>query len=775
MEKYLFSLLAVACALFYAPTVNAVGTAPFTLTAKQQMDEKNRYKFNVELNATLVDGIIDKTVDAENGKTVKDIMTYIIVVDDATKTRLQKATSIDVGRNNYYNGHSYFNNFWTESTGNNAQARLGENQYVPSGLWFHRFDQSELPSTSEMPALVWHNIYPTVAEKGKLCTYDYNSYTEITDTDYNFTAYLTCADKWDENTIYFPQWDLLEFQPDEASTKLVAPVTAISLGTPYLQKSDFKKEYYTFPAIKQPDGGRLSNLYKEDVTDWIPDPADPDSWKYIEVVTNYAGDHNETEGPKDDDPVYLDYYNESVAPITIDPLNVADEVLENWSVQYDISIIPAGGTFDPTKIDSRHKASLIGNWTQEAGKIDPQVENKINVYDLDLSSLKTMKSLDGRHTDYIDGRSSQISFEARLCLSYSRKSGGDYSSNTYYLDNEPKTNTLTINFPSPTATQRERVAFSKYKAQYYDEPVKGQGGTLQTLDYLAHAVVGFDINGYSGIDLYPYIAFDAQQKLFYCDKHFGVYREPHNETSHPGCQIEGDHDPLNTDDPGNWWKLSFAGTRAANGGHPVGSLWDSSVTDIVPALRCPADDYGEAIDYVDFKEYIDGSSTSKEEPRFNWSRIAARSGYLPIHINPVKRYSAESFETDNTLNGAPEITAKFAVLFPLVTTIGYDSTNLMPVAKVTDESMTRAADGRVSPIRDYYFNIGDIDMIALPAETKIDLSDSQITGVEEIVVDHTNFSDETEYYNLQGIRVAHPANGQIYIVRQGGKTMKVLY
>lgn len=316
--------------------------------------------------------------------------------------------------------------------------------------------------------------------------------------------------------------------------------------------------------------------------------------------------------------------------------------------------------------------------------------------------------------------------------------------------------------------QREQVAFSKYKAQYYDEPVKGEPGTIQTLDYLAHAVVGFDINGYSGIDLYPYIAFDAQQKLYYCDEHSGIYSEPHNKNSHPDCQTEGDNAP------NNWWKLSFAGTRAANGGHPVGSGWDSSVTDIVPNLKCPADDDGDAIDYVDYQNYIDGNSTTKEDPRFNWSRIAARSGYLPIHINPVKRYTADSFETDNTLNGAQAITAKFAVVFPLLTTSRiYDGgTSLMPVAKATNENQTRNAEERMSPSRT---DLHDICMIALPADKTIDFSNSQITGVEEIVVDHTNFSDETEYYNLQGIRVAHPANGQIYIVRQGGKTMKVLY
>lgn len=768
-------MTATVVLLEYTPAVSAAGTTPFSLTAKQQMDEQNRYKFNVELNAAPDEELISRTIDTGTGKTVKDVMTYIIVVDEATKTSLEKATSIDIGGRNYDNSHYDFKNFWKKSNGSDDQARLGENRYVQSGMWFHRIDQSELPSTHAMPRLVWHNVYPTAAESGKLYNYD-GAYNEITNTGYKFTVYITCADKWGDNETYFPSWDLMDFGPGEASTGVVAPVTAISLGTPYLQKSDFKKEYATFSAIYKPDGGRLSNLYDKTETEWeYVYNEDLGYSEYVEV-TRQAGEHNEKDGPKEDDPVHFDSYNESVAPVTIDALMVSDEVLEHWSVMYDISIIPAGTTFDPENIDDRHKTAAIGNNAYGDGNINPQTENKVNVYDLDLSSLKTMMSLDGRHSNYIDGCSSQITFEARLNLQYSRKRGDDYGSNIYYIDNEPKTNTLKLNYPSPVVAQRKQIAFAKYKAQYYDEPVKGEGGTLQTLDYLAHAVVGFDINGYRDIDLYPYIAFDAQQKLYYCDKHFGVYREPHNATSHPGCQTDGSNNILSVNDPNNWWKLNFAGTRAANGGHPVDSQWHSSVTDIVPALACPADDNGDAIDYIDYNDYIDGIPTYDTEPRFNWSRIAARSGYLPLHINPVKRFSVESFETDNTLDNAPDVTAKFAVVFPLVSTIDAEGYNqCMPVALANDGTPGRNADGRVSPDRDPYFNIGDVDMIALPAETKIDFTDSQMTGVDEIVIDHTGFKGETEYYNLQGIRVTHPAKGQIYIVRHGGKSMKVLY
>jgi len=34
---------------------------------------------------------------------------------------------------------------------------------------------------------------------------------------------------------------------------------------------------------------------------------------------------------------------------------------------------------------------------------------------------------------------------------------------------------------------------------------------------------------------------------------------------------------------------------------------------------------------------------------------------------------------------------------------------------------------------------------------------------------------EAEYYNMQGLRVAQPEAGQLYIKRQGGKAVKVRF
>ena len=52
--------------------------------------------------------------------------------------------------------------------------------------------------------------------------------------------------------------------------------------------------------------------------------------------------------------------------------------------------------------------------------------------------------------------------------------------------------------------------------------------------------------------------------------------------------------------------------------------------------------------------------------------------------------------------------------------------------------------------------------------------DQETTGVESVAADMTGNGD-AEYFNLQGVRVAAPEKGCIYIVRQGNKVAKVRF
>ena len=49
-----------------------------------------------------------------------------------------------------------------------------------------------------------------------------------------------------------------------------------------------------------------------------------------------------------------------------------------------------------------------------------------------------------------------------------------------------------------------------------------------------------------------------------------------------------------------------------------------------------------------------------------------------------------------------------------------------------------------------------------------------LAGVNDVIVDQPADAP-VEYYNLQGIRVANPAQGQIYIQRQGNTATKIRF
>lgn len=54
----------------------------------------------------------------------------------------------------------------------------------------------------------------------------------------------------------------------------------------------------------------------------------------------------------------------------------------------------------------------------------------------------------------------------------------------------------------------------------------------------------------------------------------------------------------------------------------------------------------------------------------------------------------------------------------------------------------------------------------------VESTPSTTTGIEDVTVDG---NAEAEYFNLQGLRVAQPEAGQLYIKRQGGKAVKVRF
>lgn len=76
--------------------------------------------------------------------------------------------------------------------------------------------------------------------------------------------------------------------------------------------------------------------------------------------------------------------------------------------------------------------------------------------------------------------------------------------------------------------------------------------------------------------------------------------------------------------------------------------------------------------------------------------------------------------------------------------------------------------GVATPIVTVRATLNGTELFSKTAEAK----DITTTGIEDVTVDG---SAEAEYYNLQGLRVAQPEAGQLYIKRQGGKAVKVRF
>lgn len=62
--------------------------------------------------------------------------------------------------------------------------------------------------------------------------------------------------------------------------------------------------------------------------------------------------------------------------------------------------------------------------------------------------------------------------------------------------------------------------------------------------------------------------------------------------------------------------------------------------------------------------------------------------------------------------------------------------------------------------------------VTVPANSYVVIGSTKVAAVEGIETDAD--AGQPQYFNLQGIRVANPASGEMYIVRQGGKTYKAI-
>ncbi len=93
-----------------------------------------------------------------------------------------------------------------------------------------------------------------------------------------------------------------------------------------------------------------------------------------------------------------------------------------------------------------------------------------------------------------------------------------------------------------------------------------------------------------------------------------------------------------------------------------------------------------------------------------------------------------------------------------------NSTVFTKEKKATHESLK----GIATPAVTVRATLNGTELFSKAAEAK----DITTTGIEDVTVE---VEGEAEYYNMQGLRVAQPEAGQLYIKRQGGKAVKVRF
>lgn len=138
-------------------------------------------------------------------------------------------------------------------------------------------------------------------------------------------------------------------------------------------------------------------------------------------------------------------------------------------------------------------------------------------------------------------------------------------------------------------------------------------------------------------------------------------------------------------------------------------------------------------------EYDNGSD--------NWAKLAAKSSKLPIFVD---YYWAEEKAT-GTGTTVPDLDGSVVYHYPFI---------VKEEATAASTQAARAAGEN---------NFKTITMHATPANAVVNIE--VLTAISDVEADGA----DAEYFNLQGIPVAQPQPGQVYLVRRGTEVTKELY
>lgn len=588
---------------------------------------------------------------------------------------------------------------------------IADGTYLPAGTWYYRHEITD-KSNPDL-TLRWKNATPNMTgAQAPLQKWDGEGANRglITINRDHVATYMLRAYLVSADSD-IDQWALLNFDVASDGTDVIAPRTNIDLSNMHLRRYD--KAFIHEPKENNAHlPGTRIHAYDEE-GNWLK------------------------ENPVIEDKIIYQRSNEVVADAKIDALPLADRVLTDWTVTYHIYAMPE----DKALADNYGTEKYL-NTMQLKGTDAVTAE----MADFDLSGLAIHSdgSIDGHIADYFASEQA-AGFNGYVLVGYQRKAGWSEATTKELINDKGASGEAALNLSLPTPeVSLNDVSWTAYRERRYWDERDENNNVLDhgyhLLGYFIHAGIDLRYSLENSENLAVYAGFGANQTCVGGGPSAnGVHKysgKVHNYG--PTYDASGTAYPH--------WMFSFCDTQAANGGHPL-NFTHGTVQPL--------------------EGYVDYDDKSEEKPEWvddnDWSTKVVAQGRMPIHVNPVFELTEEQYNggKNSILPDYHNFGVSVAAYYPVITA---DKVSFAVKGATPASSPSRLqADDTHSGVR----------LFQASTWIDVDLSKgSQTTGVEDITADDDNAP--VEYYNLQGIRVIHPAKGQIYIVRQGEKVSKQL-
>ncbi len=415
-----------------------------------------------------------------------------------------------------------------------------------------------------------------------------------------------------------------------------------------------------------------------------------------------------------------------------------DGALDNPAMYTLFNEVAATATIDELMIAQSVKDYwTVGyefNVNNNSAKIENEYPTEITIHGLDINAeeVDDISGIAGdkRH-QAADGANNA---SATVAVSYTRD-GNTYS--TPASDESSKS--FTIDLGQPTFT----VGKKTWLTQDYAE---SNNASVENNRTIARAQFDGTVGGIcAGLNYYVGFNFTHQDMSQIVDDLGNLLAGGTPDGSFKGQQL--------------YWGV--INNRAAQGGRVIGRR-TSEESKYVPSLGF---DYLQATSYADRIAYISDWTVEKN----SWSHAFKQTdnaNRLPLEVTPI---AVGEYKSDLTEAVAEvKLTGQISVVYPICQgiTVTAEQTSTSVQAKVAQEaSHTISVEGKLANIK-ALSAVANVDDITFTAN-------DYVTGIETIDAD--SIDADTEIYNLQGIRVANPAPGNIYIFRRGIVTTKALY